>query len=129
MSFETEQLAWWLLRAVNQTQTKGSTVRLAVPSDPEVVAQLPVAVTEGEMLLAEEYLEGHGYLALADITLSRGTYTITPAGLKWLERGSPQQPESPETVEQEPEMAEHRSASGGAQEGARRPWWRRVFGG
>ncbi|HEY6711485.1 MAG TPA: hypothetical protein VI055_04380 [Rubrobacter sp.] len=35
--------------------------------------------------------------------------------------------ESPQTVE-EPERAEPRSSSGEAQEGARRPWWRRVFG-
>jgi hypothetical protein len=38
-------------------------------------------------------------------------------------------PESPETVEEEPERAEPRPAAGGAQEGERRPWWRRVFGG
>jgi hypothetical protein len=37
-------------------------------------------------------------------------------------------PEAPETVEEAPE-AEPRSATGGAQEDARRPWWRRVFGG
>jgi hypothetical protein len=37
--------------------------------------------------------------------------------------------ESPETVEEEPERAEPNSATGGAQESARRPWWRRVFGG
>ena len=37
--------------------------------------------------------------------------------------------ESPETVEEEREMAEPRPATGGAQEGARRPWWRRMFGG
>jgi hypothetical protein len=37
--------------------------------------------------------------------------------------------ESPETVEEEPERAaEPRPATGGAQEGVRRPWWRRVFG-
>jgi hypothetical protein len=35
--------------------------------------------------------------------------------------------ESPETVEQEPERAEPRPATGGAQEGAQRPWWRRVL--
>jgi hypothetical protein len=35
--------------------------------------------------------------------------------------------ETPETVEGEPERAEPRPATGGAQEGARRPWWRRVF--
>src|SRR5215207_3379418 len=77
-----EQLAWLVLRAVNQTQTKGSAVRLAVPTAPEIDAQLaslPVAVTDEELLSAEEYLERHGYLARADITLARGTYTITRA--------------------------------------------------
>jgi len=39
--------------------------------------------------------------------------------------------ESPETIERAPDRAEEtHSATGGAQEGARRrPWWRRVFGG
>ena len=37
--------------------------------------------------------------------------------------------ESPETVEEAPERAEPQPATGGAQDGARRPWWRRVFGG
>jgi hypothetical protein len=32
------------------------------------------------------------------------------------------------TVEEEPEGSETRSATGGAQEGAWRPWWRRVLG-
>jgi Helix-turn-helix domain len=36
--------------------------------------------------------------------------------------------ESPPTVEEEPERAEPYSATGGAEEGVRRPWWRRVFG-
>jgi small-conductance mechanosensitive channel len=36
--------------------------------------------------------------------------------------------ESPQTVEEEPDRAESRSATGGAQEGAQRPWWRRIFG-
>lgn len=130
MSFETEQLAWLVLRVVDQTQTKGSKVRLAVPRDPELVAQLSVDVTDEELLLAEEYLERHGYLVLADITLSRGTYTITPAGLKWLEKGSPQQPEAAETTADGPERAaESHSATEEAQEDARRPWWRRVLGG
>jgi hypothetical protein len=132
VSLETEQLAWLVLREVNQTQTKGSTVRLAVPTDPEVDAQLaslPVAVTDEELLSAEEYLEGHGYLARADITLSRGTYSITPAGLKWLERGSPQQLGATETIMEAPERAEPWPATGGAQASARRPWWRRIIGG
>jgi hypothetical protein len=37
--------------------------------------------------------------------------------------------ESPQTVEEEPERAEPQSATGGAQEGVRRPWWRRMLGG
>jgi len=38
--------------------------------------------------------------------------------------------EDPETVEEAPEGAEPRPATGGAQETTqRRPWWRRVFGG
>jgi excisionase family DNA binding protein len=36
--------------------------------------------------------------------------------------------ESPQTVEEEPERAEPHSDAPGPQEGARRPWWRRVFG-
>ena len=34
----------------------------------------------------------------------------------------------PETAEEQPERAEPRPATGETQEGARRPWWRRVFG-
>ena len=37
--------------------------------------------------------------------------------------------ESPETARGEPEGAGPDSATGGAQGGARRPWWRRMFGG
>jgi excisionase family DNA binding protein len=36
--------------------------------------------------------------------------------------------ESPETAEEAPDRAEPHSAAERAQEGARRPWWRRVFG-
>jgi hypothetical protein len=36
--------------------------------------------------------------------------------------------EAAETVEEAPDRAEPHSATGGAQEGALRPWWRRVFG-
>jgi hypothetical protein len=36
--------------------------------------------------------------------------------------------ESPQTVEEEPERAEPRPATEGAQEGVQRPWWRRMFG-
>jgi excisionase family DNA binding protein len=37
--------------------------------------------------------------------------------------------ESPQRVEEEPERAEPHPATGGTQEGVRRPWWRRLFGG
>jgi hypothetical protein len=37
--------------------------------------------------------------------------------------------EASETVEEEPEGAAPRSATPGPQEGARRPWWRRLIGG
>jgi len=41
-----------------------------------------------------------------------------------------QERESPQTVDEEPERAEEpRPDAAAAQEGARRPWWRRVFGG
>ena len=36
--------------------------------------------------------------------------------------------ESPQTAEEEPERVEPRPDATGAQEGARRPWWRRMFG-
>ena len=35
--------------------------------------------------------------------------------------------ESPQTVDEEPERAEPHSATGEAQEGARRTWWRRIL--
>jgi hypothetical protein len=38
--------------------------------------------------------------------------------------------ESPQTVEEEPERTEEpHPATGGAQEGVQRPWWRRIIGG
>jgi hypothetical protein len=36
--------------------------------------------------------------------------------------------ESPESAEEVTERAEPRPATGGAQEGVQRPWWRRIFG-
>jgi hypothetical protein len=35
--------------------------------------------------------------------------------------------EPPQTVGEDPERAESRPATGGAQEGVPRPWWRRMF--
>jgi hypothetical protein len=37
--------------------------------------------------------------------------------------------DAPETVEEASEGAEQRPTTGGAREGARRPWWRMMLGG
>jgi hypothetical protein len=121
---ETEQLAWVLLRTVNRMQAKGSMVRLVVPRDPEVAYELGIDPDDEELLSAEEYLLDHGYVALADITLTRGTYTITPAGLDWLAEA----PEAPQLPEEELEGMELRPVIGGQGERTLRRWWRRVFG-
>jgi hypothetical protein len=42
---------------------------------------------------------------------------------------SPEARESPETVEEAPDRAEPHPATGEAQRGVQRPWWRRMFGG
>jgi hypothetical protein len=43
---------------------------------------------------------------------------------------APQEPtEATETAEDAPERAEPQSDAPGTQEGVRRPWWRKIFGG
>jgi len=42
---------------------------------------------------------------------------------------APEERESPQTAAEASEGREPHPAAGGAQEGAQRPWWRRVFGG
>jgi hypothetical protein len=162
MSPEPERLAWSVLRTANRTQAKGSTARIVVPRDPEMVDELGrergVIPTDEDLLSAEEYLEEHGYLAPTDIGLTRGTYTITPAGLRWIEEDSPRLTETPHTTGERAEETQLRRSSasredrqgpepgtgvagtgvagtgvaedrpGGAR-GVRRPWWRRVLGG
>jgi hypothetical protein len=129
VSKEAERFAWLVLQAVNRTQTKGSTARLAVPRDPEVVDQLGIVVTEKELLKVEEYLENRGYLELADISLTRGTYTITPAGLRWLEDERSGTLESTGTDEEASEGAEPQSSTVETHEAVQRSWFRRVFEG
>ena len=89
---ELEHLAWDVLSTVNLTQAKGSTARIVVPRDPEVAYKLDPIPTEDELLSAEEYLLDHGYVVPVVIGLTRGSYTITPAGLDWLDRGLPGPP-------------------------------------
>jgi hypothetical protein len=83
-----EQLAWVVLRAANRSQAKSSTARLIVPRAPEVADELGMDLTEAQFLSVEEYLLDHGYIMLADIGLTWGTYTLTPAGLRWLDASS-----------------------------------------
>ena len=123
-----ERLAWLVLRAVNIIQAKGSTVRLAIPRDPEVIDELGIDVTEEQLLSAEEYLEDRGYLERADISLTMGTYTITPVGLKWLETGIPGRPEAYETVEEQQGRGRLHPDVPGAHRPQRHAWWRRMFG-
>ncbi len=95
MADRTERLAWVVLRAANRTQAKGSTVRLVFPREPEVIDELGLGPTDVRLLSAVEYLQDRGYLARADIVLSMGAaYTLTPAGLAWLEEGTSEPPEA-----------------------------------
>lgn len=126
MSNEAERLAFLVLQTVNRTQVKGSTARLAVPRDPEVVDQLGIDITEEELLSVEEYLEDRGYLELADISLTRGTYTITPAGLRWLQ----EKHGALESTEKAPQVTQPHSATGEDQGHSQpRSWWQRMLGG
>ena len=118
MSPEPERLAWSVLRTANRTQAKGSTARIVVPRDPEVVDELGrergVIPTDDDLLSAEESLEEHGYLAPTDIGLTRGTYTITPAGLRWIEGAPPGATETPqETGERAEDTQLRRSSASG----------------
>ncbi len=144
MSPEPERLAWSVLRTANRTQAKGSIARIFVPRDPEMVDELGrewgVTPTDEDLLSTEEYLEEHGYLAPTHIGLTWGTYTITPAGLRWIEEEPPRAAETPHTAGEGAEGAKPRriTTSGedregqepgtGGTRGSRQPWWQRVFG-
>jgi hypothetical protein len=86
----SEGLAWLVLRAVNRAQAKGTTVRLAAPRDPEIVDELDrelgLGPTDEELISAEDYLLEHGYIAPTSLGITRAIYTVTLAGLDWLER-------------------------------------------
>ncbi len=126
---DTPQLAWLVLETVNRTQGRGTTVRLVVPSAPEVTCQLDPSLAEHELLAAEEYLLERGHIAPANLGLTWGTYTITATGLAWLDEGYPWPSAAPQTPAAGMARAEHRPGAEEAQEGAERPWWRAVLGG
>ena len=126
---ETELLAWAVLRAANRTQARSTTVRLVVPRAPEVVHDLEVEIAEERLLRAEEWLVDRGYLAPADVGLTWGTYTITPAGLEWLRGGMPEPLEAPQKATED--ASNPKPTTGVAEASAdseRVPWWRRMFG-
>jgi hypothetical protein len=96
---DTEVLAWVVLWAANRTQAKGSSVRLVDPRAPEVAHEVGMElITEAQLVEVEEYLHCHGYVEPVDMGLSWGTYTITPAGVAWLEGGMPGFPSSKDRV-------------------------------
>jgi hypothetical protein len=84
-----KNLPWLVLRAANRTQAKGSTVRLIVPRAQEVAEELGMDLTDSQLVSVEEHLQNHGYIEPANIGLTWGTYTVTPAGLRWLEEAAP----------------------------------------
>jgi hypothetical protein len=126
---ETELLAWAVLRAANRMQARSTTVRLVVPRAPEVVHDLHMEIAEERLLRAEEWLVDSGYLAPADVVLTLGTYTITPAGLEWLRGGMPEPLEAPQKVtEDAPDPKPTTVGAEASADSERVPWWRRVFG-
>jgi hypothetical protein len=127
---ETELLAWAVLRVANRTQARSTTVRLVVPRAPEVVHNLDMEITEERIVDTEEWLVDRGYLVPADVVLTRGTYTITPAGFEWLRGGMPEPLEAPQKATEDAPAP--KPTTGGAEASAdseRVPWWRRVFEG
>jgi hypothetical protein len=128
MRLETRQLAWALLETLNRLQGKGSTVRLVFPSDHEVARQLDPFVAEPELLRAEEYLLERGHLAPANLGLTRAVFTITTAGLDWLDEGFPWPSEAHKEEAKEPQRAESRDSTSRPQTTTDRPKWQRVLG-
>ncbi len=126
---ETELLAWAVLRAANRTQARSTTVRLVVPRAPEVVHDLEVEIAEERLLRAEEWLVDRGYLAPADVGLTWGTYTITPAGLEWLRGGMPEPLEAPQKATEDATGPRPHPNAEENSEGRRGSWWKRWFGG
>jgi hypothetical protein len=83
---QAEEMAWVVLRAANRKQARGSTARLVAPSVLEVAQEIVAKVGYDRLLAAEDYLVERGYVVPLDIGLTRGAFTITPAGFRWLER-------------------------------------------
>jgi hypothetical protein len=126
---ETQLLAWALLRAANRTQARDTTIRIVALRAPEVLHDLNMErIAQERIVAAEEWLEERGYLAPANVGLTWGTYTITPAGQEWLLGGMPKPLEAPQKAT---EPMPGSGASGGVDApvvSERVSWWRRLFG-
>jgi hypothetical protein len=83
---QVEEIAWVVLRVANRMQARGSTARLVDPSVLEVAQEIVAKLGYDRLLAAEDFLLERGYIVPSATSLSRGAYTITPAGMKWLER-------------------------------------------
>jgi hypothetical protein len=102
------------------TSQANQTANTGVPVDQSALIE---ALRDQIEDLRRERDEWREQARVADRLLSAALERIPP------QLEAPQETrESPETVVEEPERAEPRPDVGGAQEGARRPWWRRVFG-
>ena len=115
MRLDTQQVAWLVLETLNRTQARDTTIRLVVPSDPEVARQLDPTLTEHALLAAEMHLLEQGYIAPTNLGLTWSTYTITPAGLQWLEEGLPDK-EAAFDSDHPTEVGEERSRLAGFEE-------------
>jgi len=102
------------------TSQANQATNISVPADQ---SELIEALRDQIEDLRRERDEWREQARVADRLLSGALERIPPQ----LEAPSVAR-ESPQTVEEEPERAESHSATVEAQEGVRRPWWRRVFG-
>ena len=78
--------------------------------------------------LREQLAEEREARRRADTIIAQLTQANAALAARVPELEAPQeQTGPPETIEEAADRAEPQSAAGGAQEGARRPWWRRMF--
>jgi hypothetical protein len=123
-------------RGTLPTVREGGRVFVVLGAADRPTAQAQATDQAGEQRLYQEMRERIGYLERqveeerearrrADTLLAQLMQRIPELEAP----ASPEAREPYETTEEEPERAETPSAAGGAQEGAQRPWWRRMFGG
>jgi hypothetical protein len=110
---------------------KGEDGRVYVYVDPSADDVSP-HTTHGEGALVEELRDRIRYLERQVEEERNARYRADELLARLMDRTQLEAPsevrESPETAGEEPERAASHPAAGGAQEGVRRPWWRRVFG-